>query len=1283
MFPFILDDPDAIAALLAEAASLASSTGSTGSGGGQWGAGQAGAGGAGTGSGADANSGGAGAAPGSSFYPVPGQTAGAAGEPGGQGYGAGGQGGAAGYYNLDGGGGGGGGGGAPGYLDTVGGSYSVASGIALTGGGGGGGGFGGLPGNGSYSDGAVGGDGGNGGDGGDGGAGIAGTSFFLDTQGTITGGGGGAGGYGGLPGVPLNPAPMSGDGGNGGMGGAGVEGSQFAVINDGMISGGMGGAAGSALIRGLNAGAGGSGGSGVSGTAFDLTNNDVISGGTGGIGGSGGSGVSGTAFELTNNDTIIGGAGGAGGISTEGTVGTQGAIGAGPSVGHDNGSPGGMGGVGGTGTTGANGADGGNGVDGSGFTLSNNSVISGGDGAAGGRGGDGGAGGIGGIGGPGAVGDPYHPGGDGGDGGTGGFGGQGGNGGMGGAGGMGVSGANFLLTNDGTISGGKGGVGGQGGTGGAGGTGGMGYCTSIYGDINGLNVGGYGGTGGLGGNGGGGGGSGAGGVAVEGANFTLINHGAIAGGQGAGQEGAAGAGGAGGTGGAGADVNPTGPVIHGVYTFQSVPGFGGFGGDGGNGGAGDGVNGNGGTGISGAGFVLINTGTISGGDVYETGALSGPGGAAGAGGLSGTDPRNPGAWTQTLNSSGIAGDGGFLFYPLCTAGVGISATGGASITDSGTITGGTVSGPFFSFAPDAVDFSGGGNSLTLAAGYEFIGNVVSSSGTVNGGDALYLGGNAAASFDAGLLGGQFLGFSTLGVTGGTWTVTGDNNSGLGWFLSGGVLSVADPASLAGSGPNPAGVTFGGGTLQTAADLTYSGTITVLAGGGTIDSDGNADSFSGAITGNGGLCLTGAGMLDLTATNNFTGGITLDSGTLELAASGAGGAGAITFSASNDPTFVLDAAATPFTGNLCADPNVIAGFGGGDNIDIKGLTWNNGGSADSVTLSGSTLAVSDGTNTIDFTLSGATAAQFYVHDDGTGDVLVNDSPLCYVAGTLIRTPRGEKRVETLKPGDKVHTTSGSARVRWVGRRAYDGRFLKGNHLALPVTIRAGALDENVPARDLTVSPGHGIWLDGALVPAWRLVNGVSVTQAEVVESVEYFNIELEDHALLFAHGAKVESFLDDGVFRNQFHNVSEYWQLYPDAPLCRDVMPLPRLESGFALAERIARVNRRAGILPTGMAPGALGGYVDILGADGWVYGWAQDASATETPVILRLLAQGRYIARTIANLYRPALRTAGIGSGCHGFAARVPPGCAAIIEVRREGDDAPLPRTNALRETVA
>ena len=94
--------------------------------------------------------------------------------------------------------------------------------------------------------------------------------------------------------------------------------------------------------------------------------------------------------------------------------------------------------------------------------------------------------------------------------------------------------------------------------------------------------------------------------------------------------------------------------------------------------------------------------------------------------------------------------------------------------------------------------------------------------------------------------------------------------------------------------------------------------------------------------------------------------------------------------------------------------------------------------------------------------------------------------------------------------------------------------------LPICIKAGALDDNVPHRDLWISPHHAMYLriGGVLIEAKDLVNGVTIVQAERVENVEYFHVELETHDVIIAEGALSETFLDDDS-RGMFHNAHEY------------------------------------------------------------------------------------------------------------------------------------------------
>ena len=151
--------------------------------------------------------------------------------------------------------------------------------------------------------------------------------------------------------------------------------------------------------------------------------------------------------------------------------------------------------------------------------------------------------------------------------------------------------------------------------------------------------------------------------------------------------------------------------------------------------------------------------------------------------------------------------------------------------------------------------------------------------------------------------------------------------------------------------------------------------------------------------------------------------------------------------------------------------------------------------------------------------------------------------CVVRGTLIRTPSGEVPVETLSIGDAVVTADGLSRpVKWIGRRGYARAFIQRNPKVAPVLIAQGALGEGAPATDLAVSPEHGIYVDGALVPAKLLVNDGTIRTVLDVESVEYFHIELETPDVLWTNGARTESYVNHGN-RRMFANWLEYVARY--------------------------------------------------------------------------------------------------------------------------------------------
>jgi lysophospholipase L1-like esterase len=272
----------------------------------------------------------------------------------------------------------------------------------------------------------------------------------------------------------------------------------------------------------------------------------------------------------------------------------------------------------------------------------------------------------------------------------------------------------------------------------------------------------------------------------------------------------------------------------------------------------------------------------------------------------------------------------------------------------------------------------------------------------------------------------------------------------------------------------------------------------------------------------------------------------------------------------------------------------------------------------------------------------------------------EAPPCFCAGTRLRTPGGEAAVEDLRIGDAVMTRhAGPQRIKWIGRRSYAAPFAAKNPALQPVCIRRSALAPGVPARDLWVSPGHGIQLGGVLVHALRLVNGVNVVQPGDVARITYLHIELDNHEIMFAEGCAAESFLALD-FRARFHNAAEFHRLYPAGAVAGG-MCLAQLDDGFLLEALLARVAARAGIAQK-PAQGPLRGYVEALGTA--CVGWAQAVLRPEAPICVDILAGRRRAARVLANRPRADLRQAGLGTGNNGFDTRLPPRVTGAMAVR-------------------
>jgi hypothetical protein len=159
----------------------------------------------------------------------------------------------------------------------------------------------------------------------------------------------------------------------------------------------------------------------------------------------------------------------------------------------------------------------------------------------------------------------------------------------------------------------------------------------------------------------------------------------------------------------------------------------------------------------------------------------------------------------------------------------------------------------------------------------------------------------------------------------------------------------------------------------------------------------------------------------------------------------------------------------------------------------------------------------------------------------------DINICFLEGTNILTKEGSQSIETLKVGDLVRTASGKELpIKWVGIQTVDINNKDRNLLlSNPVVIKQGALLEGIPSKDLKVSPNHAIYVEGLLINAGALVNGVNIYQEVPTESFKYYHIELDSHELVIAENTPSESYLPQNENRDDFDNAAAFDAMYPN------------------------------------------------------------------------------------------------------------------------------------------
>jgi hypothetical protein len=630
------------------------------------------------------------------------------------------------------------------------------------------------------------------------------------------------------------------------------------------------------------------------------------------------------------------------------------------------------------------------------------------------------------------------------------------------------------------------------------------------------------------------------------------------------------------------------------------------------------------------GVALTHGGAVTNG---VGGSITGNGNAVLVQGGAGTVTNSGGMIGTTDNgvllvAGGTVNSGGSITGPIA---VRLNAAG--AVTNSGNMTGTSFDGVYLpaggTVTNNAGSIRGGQDGVLVRNAAGTVANYASMIGSSVVGAYLADGGTVTNTGVSAAISGASYGVRVLNASGSvnnTGTITG--NIGIELSASG---SVVNQGVVSASSSGIFLPTVGGGSIQNLAAGTISGNIGVFF----QHASGTADTFTnaGTVVGTSDAFLsTGADKLIVDPGAAFGGNVSGGNGALELASGTiAGTLSGFGTSITNFSTLQFDPSAQWLVAGNEAGLTTfgIGGFAQGDTIDVtdfraSGYTYTKG--------TGLVLTnASSGTITLDFGGGTYSTGNFIVTDDHASGSFV--AVACYLAGTNILTPSGEVPVETLAIGDLVVTHTGEARpIIWIGRRSYDGRFASGNRSVLPIRIAAGALADGVPRRDLHVSPKHALFLDGVLIPAENLVNGVGIHQLENIETIEYIHIELETHDIVVAEGAAAETFVDCDN-RGMFHNSLEFEQLYPNANPPQWAYCAPLVESGQALEtvrqkleERLEAFGHTISIDP------ALRLLVD--GDERWpdlVDGLTYRFRLTETPNELRILSRSSVPAEVTAS----------------------------------------------------
>jgi fibronectin-binding autotransporter adhesin len=235
-------------------------------------------------------------------------------------------------------------------------------------------------------------------------------------------------------------------------------------------------------------------------------------------------------------------------------------------------------------------------------------------------------------------------------------------------------------------------------------------------------------------------------------------------------------------------------------------------------------------------------------------------------------------------------------------GVGLTATFGSPASNSQAVLGAshTVSGLTFLGTVGTTISATGAATLNLTGSNSAIvpiavagTNTISAPVALNSPAAIFVANGGQLTLSGPISGTGSLSTAGSGGGAGMLVLSGSNSYTGGTTVSGGTLQLGNASAL---GAISNALSVAGGTLDLSGQAVSAGTVT-LASGSIVDSVGSGSltsgyfdvktgSISAALGGVGALTMNGGGLVNLSGSNSYTGGVTVSSGTLQLGSASA-------------------------------------------------------------------------------------------------------------------------------------------------------------------------------------------------------------------------------------------------------------------------------------------------------------------------------------------------------------------------------------------------------------